>query len=115
MVPTIPSIVMPHALDPLFTLKEIVRELLLLYQRLLGDINYPTDDGAALAKAIVDGRATIYTDGIVEQGCGANAYTLRNDTDDDEEAVSGAALTWGDQETISSLRTEHFGVLAALL
>ena len=33
----------------------------------------------------------------------------------EDEALSRAAPTWGDPETISSLRMEHFGVLAGLL
>ena len=97
------------------SLKDIVHDLPIPFQRLLGEIDFPGDDGAALARAIEDGRETLYTDGTVEEGCGAHAYTLRTDTDDDSEVVSGAAPTWGDPVTISSLRTEHFGVFAALL
>ena len=115
MIPTIPSITLPDRLDITLSLKDLGHILPLPYQKLLGEINYPLDDGKALAKAIAEGQATMYTDGTVDEGCGAHAYTIRTDTDDDAEALSGPAPMWGDPETISSLRTEHFGVLAGLL
>ena len=113
--PTVPSITLPDRLDTSLPLKDLVRELPLLYQQLLGEIDYPLDDGEALATAIAEGRANMYTDGTVDEGCGAHAYSIRTDTDDAAEAISGTAPTWGDPDTISSLRTEHFGVLAGLL
>ena len=107
--PTVPQITLPSRIDITLPLKDLVQELPLLFQMMLGDV------GAALAKALMDGRGTMYTDGTVDRGCGAHAYTLRTDNDAEDEALSGAAPTWGDPDTINSLRTEHFGVLAGLL
>ena len=76
MIPTVPSITLPTRIDTTVPLKEMVRELPLPYQMMLGDITYSSDDGAALAKAITEGRATMYTDGTVDKGCRAHAYTL---------------------------------------
>ena len=56
-----------------------------------------------------------YSDEAVDLSCGAHAYTLRKDDDNDALALSGAAPIVGDPETISSLQTDHFGVLAGLL
>ena len=103
LITTIPSISLPHTLNTTLPLRELVRELPVPYQRMLGDITYPTDEGEALATAIMEGRATLFTDGTVDNGCGAHAYTLRTDSDREAEALSGAAPTWGDPKTISSL------------
>ena len=82
---------------------------------MLGDIEYPEDDGASLAHAIRTGAATIFSDGTVDVVCGAHAYTVCTSDDDDASAISGAAPTYGDPPTISSLRTEHFGAFAGLI
>ena len=76
---------------------------------------YPEDDGAALATAIRSQTVMIYSDGTVDEGCGAHAYTLQTPCDTPKLAIVGAAPTWGDPATISSLRAEHFGALAGLL
>ena len=85
------------------------------YKLILGEVDFPEDDGEALAMAIASGTATLYSDGTVEEGCGAHAYTLRTPCDNPANAITGAAPTSGDPDTISSLRTEHFGALAGLV
>ena len=57
----------------------------------------------------------MYSDGTVDNGCGAHAYTLRTSCKDPDCAITGAAPTRGDPETIISLQTEHFGALAGFL
>ena len=112
---TIPSITLPTRIDITLPLKDLVQTLPTPFQMMLGDVTYPPDEGVAIARALMDGRATMYTDGTVHEGCGAHAYSIRTETDLEDEALSGAAPTWGDPDTINSLRTEHFGVLAGLL
>ena len=106
---------LPDTIHPSLTLKQIVLSLLEPYQQILGDIDYPTEKGRTLALAIAHNHATLYSDGTVEEGCGVHAYTLRTPCDDPASGITGAAPTSGDPETISSLRTEHFGALAGFL
>ena len=106
---------LPPFLQDAPTLRELFDQLPTMYQQILGDIQFPDDDGLALSKAIAAGNLTIYSDGTVLNGCGAHAFTLRTESDHDNEAVTGSAPTNGDPDTISSLRPEHFGFLAGVL
>ena len=115
LIPTIPSITLPMNIDTMLPLRDMVRELPIQYQTIIGDIYFPKDEGKALAQAIEMGQATMYLDRIMDKGCGAHAYTLRTEDNNKSLALSGAALTWGDPDTISSLQREHFRVLAGLL
>ena len=85
------------------------------YQQILGQIDYPEDDGQALALAIANNSATLYSDGTMEEGWGAHAYTLRTPCNDPASVITGAAPTSGDPGMISSLQTEHFGALAGFI
>lgn len=58
---------------------------------------------------------TIYSDGTVQEGCGAHAYTIHTPCNDPLLAITGEAPTCGDPDTISLLRTEHFGALAGII
>ena len=86
-----------------------------MYRQILGDVTFPEDNGLTIFKAIETGNLTIYSDGTILNGCGAHAFTLHTDTDRDDTAVTGSALTRGDPDTLSSLLTEHFGYLAGVL
>ena len=97
------------------SLQHIANSLPDPYLLILGDVEFPDDDGQALALAIMTGNATLYSDGTVADGCGAHAYSLRTECDDPAKAITGAAPTSGDPDTMSSLRTEHFGSLAGLV
>ena len=110
-----PSMSLPATIQPILTLKQIVLSLPEPYQMILGTIEYPDDDGEALARSIETDNASLFSDGTVETGCGAHAYTLRTPCDNPAKAIKGAAPTSGDPETISSLRTEHFGALAGIV
>ena len=85
------------------------------YKDLLGDFEFPDDDGAALARDIGDGNLSYYSDGTAKDGCAARAYTLRPSCEDDRLAITGGGPTSGDPDTISSLRPEHSGTLAGTI
>ena len=97
------------------TLEQIVHSLPASYQQILGEVEYPEDDRFAVAESIKNRSAMNYSDGTVDEGYGAHAYTVQPECDNSKLAITGAAPTCGDPETISSLRTEHFGALAGIL
>ena len=80
MITIVPSITLPPTLNTTLTLQALVRELPIPYQKVLGDIKYPTDEGEALAKAIMEGSATLFTDGTVDNGCGAQLAPYKRNT-----------------------------------
>ena len=110
-----PIMQLPTTIRTHLSLQQIVHSLPEPYQQILGAIDCPIDDGKELARAIDDRSTTLSSDGTVAEGCGAHAYTLRTECDQPNHAITGAAPTSGDPDTISSLRTEHFGVLAGMV
>ena len=107
-----PCIQLPQTLRPYGLLKDVIDDLPPAYRQILGDIDLPDDDGFSLAHALQDGTLMSYSDGTVLDECGAHAYTLRCLSDIANLSITGGAPSCGDPQTISSLRTEHYGFLA---
>ena len=87
-----------------------------VWRQAVGQVNLPPDDGMELAERLRSGQTiNAWSDGSVCSGIGAHAYTLRSHCTGNDEAISGSATTPGHPDTISSLRTEHYGALAVVL
>ena len=99
----LPVIEVPETIDISLTLQQVVRTLPTPYQHIFGNIDYPSDDGAALADAIRRRSLSLYSDGTVDLGCRAHTYTLHTVSDEEDLEITGAAPTCGDLSTISSL------------
>ena len=98
------------------TLTEIFEYMPAAWRQALGSIDLPDDDGAELAEVLRSGNTVRpWSDGSVKDGIGSHAYTLRSFCTGDDNAITGDAATPGHPDTISSLRSEHFGALAILI
>jgi hypothetical protein len=97
-------------------LKEMLTYMPPIWRQAVGTIDLPDDDGAEIAAVLLTGN-TVYhwSDGSVASGVGAHAYTIRTKCSGDDKAITGDAVTPGNSDTISSLRSEHYGVMAALI
>ena len=98
------------------TLQEIIDSMPLVWQQALGTVELPDDDGLEIAEILRAGHTLKHwSDGSVADGIGAHAYTLRTRCTGNDNAITGDAATPGHPDTISSLRSEHFGALAILI
>ena len=60
---------LPTKIDTDLSLEQIVHKLPAPYQPILGDVEFPQDEGQAVAKAIREQSAMLYSDGTVDEGC----------------------------------------------
>ena len=98
------------------TLTEIFEYMPAAWRQALGSIDLPDDDGAELAEVLRSGNTVRpWSDGSVKDGIGSHAYTLRSFCTGNDKTITGDAATPGYPDTISSLRSEHFGALAILI
>ena len=106
-----------HSLaPPNAPLQEIIDGMSASWRQVLGSVDFPDDDGDAIAQ-ILNSGGTIkaWSDGTVKVGVGAHAYTLRTKCEDGDLAITGDAATPGNPSDISSLRPESYGGLACLI
>ena len=100
----------------LLTLQEIIDYMPPVWRQAIGEVELPDDDGDEMAAVLRAGNTLKHwSDGSVADGIGAHSYTIRTKCSGEDNAISGDAVTPGNPDTISSLRSEHFGVLAALI
>ena len=79
---------------------------------MLAPTHWPSDNGSSIANSLqaLD-RIHRYIDGLVAEGLGAHAYTIRPKCKKSDLAIVGTAMSPGDPATTSSLRPEHYGEL----
>ena len=95
---------------------EIIELLPPVYRQAVGTVSIPHDDGRAIAKVIQSGNTFhAWSDGMVKNGKGAHAYTIRTLNDDPQECLEGSSMTPGDPKSMRSLRTEHFGAFGIVV
>jgi hypothetical protein len=80
----------------------------------IGSVICPIDNGKQLSDEMQSFSTTSWTDGTVKDKIGAHAYTIRTIDNRDEVSIRGKCGTPGDSATMTSLRAEHFGVLAVV-
>ena len=98
------------------SLTEIVQSMPEVWRQAVGSISLPDDDGWEIAQVLSDsGTLHCWSDGSVDKGIGAHAYTIQTYCTGNDKAISGDAATPGHPGTISSLRSEHYGALAILI
>jgi len=86
------------------------------YNQAVGNVSLPQDDGLALAECLSSRQTTrAWNNGTVKHGDGAHAYAQTTRSDDPQERLEGSSMTPGDQKTIFSLRTEHYGAFGIAL
>ena len=98
------------------TLMKIIERMPTVWQQAVGTVAIPDDDGAEIADILRRGNTIrAWSDGSVSNGVGAHAYTIRTHCSGNDKHLSGNAVTPGHPDTISSLRSEHYGAMAILL
>ncbi len=101
---------------PTASLRDIINGMSASWRQVLGTVDLPNDDGAAIAEILASGGTIrTWSDGTVKAGVGAHAYTLRTQSKDDDLVITGDAVTPGNATDISSLRPESYGGLACLI
>ena len=98
------------------SMSEIFEYMPAVWKQAIGSVDLPNDDGAELADVVRTGNTIrAWSDGSVDAGIGSHAYTLRSYCTGNDKAITGDAATPGNPDTISSLRSEHFGALAIMV
>ena len=98
------------------SLTDIIARMPDVWRQAVGTVELPVDDGEDIAEILRSGSTIrAWSDGSVASGIGAHAYTIRSFCTGTDNHVSGDAVTPGHPDTISSLRSEHYGALAILL
>jgi hypothetical protein len=124
-IPTNGRLLTPQYNDPIDTWPPATRDMSLMdivqgmpdvWRQAVGTIDYPEDDGREIANILQSGGTLrCWSDGSVDKGVGAHAYTIQTNCSGQDKFISGSAVTPGHPGTISSLRSEHYGVMATLL
>jgi hypothetical protein len=96
-------------------LEEAVELLPAFLVEALGKIRLPCDNGRQLSRDMQQSKTVSWTDGSVKDKIGAHAYTIRVENDKDEYCLSGTGSIPGDDSSLTSLRAEHYGVLAVIV
>jgi hypothetical protein len=115
-----PRQVMPiptwHPVTQDLPLIDIVQRMPEVWQQAVGKITLPDDNGQEIANILISGGTLrCWSDGSVDNGVGAHAYTIQTYCSGNDKCISGAAVMPGHPGTISSLRAEHYGAMAILL
>ena len=98
------------------SLKEAIRMLPMYLREAVGDVHYPSDNGAKLVNEMLTADSVhSWSDGTVKDEKGAHAYTLRTQNDDERFSITGTAMTPADIVSLTSLRTEHYGALGVVV
>jgi hypothetical protein len=80
----------------------------------IGTLQCPRDNGKKISEELKQSQTQSWTDGTVKNDIGAHAFTIRPRGDEEIYCLSGTAGTPGDPASMTSLRAEHYGVLAVI-
>jgi hypothetical protein len=98
------------------SLDDIFKGMPQAWTQALGSVTIPDDEGWDIANILrTGGTIHCWSDGSVANGVGAHAYAIQTNCKGDDNCITGDAVTPGHPDTISSLRSEHYGAMAILL